>query len=170
MFYCLHNSFICLLVYLLVEYSDYLELRHLLGGRRLLERTAYFGMDTQQCSAYRGPCLFGAPRLLEGCGRLQDTCKYILLTCERVYIWAVSGAEIQGREGWRVLPSISGSVLRHSVKCCQAYLLLWLKSRGPGEGSRHLQPRAGCLRGALVSMWNSALREGFNFYFQGVFC
>ena len=26
------------------------------------------------------------------------------------------------------------------------------------------------LRKTLIFMWNSALRENFNFYFQGVFC
>ena len=33
-----------------------------------------------------------------------------------------------------------------------------------------LQPRTKYLRKTLVSMWNSALWEKFNFYFQGVFC
>ena len=33
-----------------------------------------------------------------------------------------------------------------------------------------LQPQTRYLRKTLVLIWNSAPREKFNFYFQGVFC
>ena len=34
----------------------------------------------------------------------------------------------------------------------------------------NVQPRTKYLRKSLVSMWNSTLREKFNFYFQRFFC
>ena len=38
------------------------------------------------------------------------------------------------------------------------------------ENKSELQSRTKYLRKTLIVMWNSALREKFNFYFQGVFC
>ena len=60
---------------------------------------------------------------------------------------------------------ISGVLLMFSVQFSVDILMInfqniWIK----------LQPRAQYLRKTLVFSWNSALREKFNFYFQGVFC
>ena len=38
------------------------------------------------------------------------------------------------------------------------------------KSTRDLQPRTACVGNAVVIMWNSALRETFNCYFQGAFC
>ena len=43
----------------------YLEMWHLLEGRRLLEGGAYFNVDSQRCGDIRGRRLFEARRLLE---------------------------------------------------------------------------------------------------------
>ena len=49
-------------------------------------------------------------------------------------------------------------------------IFLWAEKFGEGEGACVLRSWRGYVGQALVFMWNSAMRESFNFYFSAVFC